>query len=191
MEVGTSIYLNCYEDGSIELTDNKVEKAGNLPLVVGILLGVILIALIGVALMVYGKLNKGQIGILLGILLCLIFIYVGFYMAVIFPKKRRNVQECVLVEGKVIRNVKTNNGILWSATYSALYEYWYNGERRKVGSISDSCIKKAIGKKVTIAVNRKTEEAFCLEEQGIFYWGGTAFAVASFGFMIAFILELF
>ena len=191
MEVGTSMYLDCYENGTIEQADGKIKKAGNPQLVVGVLLGITMLVIIGVALLKFGQLNKWQMGILMGILLSLVFIFLGFYIAVIFPKKRRNVQDCILVEGKVIKNVKTNNGILWTATYSALYEYWYNGERRKVGSVSDSRIKKAIGKKVTIAVNKNTEEAFCLQEQKNFYWGGGIFAAASFAFLVAFIIELF
>ena len=51
----------------------------------------------------------------------------------------------------------------------------------KVGSVNSQHRKKKIGTRVTIAVNEKTGEAFCIEETNGYYWlGGILMLIALF-----------
>lgn len=191
MDVGTTFYVNYYKDGSVEMTNAPSKRIKNMSILLGAFGAVAALALLFVLAINFGKLNDKGIGCLIGIVLCMIFMFLGIYAGVIYPRKERNVDGCILVEGRVCDCVRTSvRRYLW-AQYTSIYEYWYNGERRVVGSSGSSIRKDPIGKKVTIAVNRETEEAFCENEQKNFYFGGFLLIAAGAFFTVFLIWEMF
>lgn len=115
----------------------------------------------------------------LAIFACLIFVFLGLYAGVVYPaKQKRTLPDCDIVQGKVVSHRVARRHSLFRVSYVSIYEYGYHGEVRRVGAASRSTYKEPLGKIVTIAVNRKTGEAYCIEEQKNYYIVGGIFALA-------------
>ena len=173
IDVGTTINM-CYDHryGTIEMSNGAATKINNIPVLLGSILSVALVIGSIVIAAVVSEFNDKIIGCFIGILMCLGMMWGGIVIAFIYPKKNRNIEDCILVEGRVCGHIITQRGLLWAQHYSAQYEYIYGGKMCRVGSINSSNRKKKIGKKVTIAVNEKTGAAFCVQETNEYYiWG--------------------
>ena len=83
------------------------------------------------------------------------------------------------------------SGLLWAQKYSAKYEYIYGGKKCHVGSADTSSFKKKVGTKVTIAVNEKTGEAFCVQETKDYYLFGGIMIILSFLIICMLVREFF
>lgn len=182
IEVGTTINM-CYDHryDTIEFSNGGTAKVNNIPIILGSIFTVSLIVGSIVIAAVVSGFNDKVIGCFIGILMCLGMMWGGICIAFIYPKKHRNVEDCILVEGRIVGHKQTAFGLLWNSQYSAIYEYIYGGKRCKIGSIHSQHRRKKIGTKVTIAVNEKTGEAFCIEETNGYYWlGGILMLIALF-----------
>lgn len=192
IDEGTTINM-CYDHtyGSVEISTQAATKINNIPIVLGSILSVgVLVAslIIGAA---FGGFSGKVIGCFLGVILCLGFEWLGLYVVFIYPKKHRNVEDCILLEGRICKYVQTKYGMLWSSEYSAVYEYIYGGKMCRVGSIQSQHGRKKIGTKVTIAVNEKTGEAFCVEENKGYYFMGGVIMIIIIPFIIMLVMEMF
>ena len=182
IDVGTTINM-CYDHryGTVELSNGGTAKVNNIPIILGSIFTVSLIVGSIVIAAVVSGFNDKVIGCFIGILMCLGMMWGGICIAFIYPKKHRNVEDCILVEGRIVGHKQTAFGLLWTSQYSAIYEYIYGGKRCTVGSVNSQHRKKKIGTRVTIAVNENTGEAFCLEETNGYYWlGGILMLIALF-----------
>lgn len=180
IDVGTTINM-CYDHkyGAIELSNGKTTKVNNIPVLIGSIFSVILVIGSIVIVSIFNDFNTKIICCFVGMLTCLGMMWGGIVIAFIFPKRNRNIEDCILVEGRVCGHIITQRGLLWAQHYSAKYEYIYGGKMCRVGSINSSNSKPKKGKKVTIAVNEKTGEAFCVQETNEYYfWGGFMIAVS-------------
>ena len=192
MEEGT-ILIMCYNpnNGALEMETALKTKNKNTPVLAGVCCSLLLFVALIVLGAKFNVLNDKGIGCLIGVALLMVFMWVGIYITFIFPRKHRNTEACVMLEGRISKYVKTNRGVWWAAHYSAVYEYIYDGKICRVGSTEKGNRRKAIGTKVTIALNKDTGEAFCVEEQRSYYiWGGL-WTVISLGLMVIMIVEMF
>lgn len=191
VEDGTT-YDMCYypDSGMVEMATAADVKVKNIPMIVGGIISA-LVVVVPVALVSALKGFDGEVfGYFLAILMCMGFLWVGIYFVFIFPKKKRNTENCIIYEGRICKYVKTNNGIWWSANYSAVYEYVHNGKLCRVGSTIEQNKRKKIGTKVTIAINEETGEAFCVEETREYYFFGTIIIVFFVSLITLFIVMM-
>lgn len=192
IDIGTTIKMSYdHRYGSVEMSTQTATKINNIPILLGsiVSVGVLVAALVIGA--VFGGFSGKVIGCILGVIICLGFEWVGIFIAFIYPKKHRNMEDCVLLEGRICKYVQTKHGILWQSEYSAVYEYIYGRKMCRVGSIQSQHRRKKIGTKVTIAVNEKTGEAFCVEENKDYNFCGSVLMVIIIPFIAILINEMF
>ena len=192
IDVGTTINM-CYDHryDTIEFSNGGTAKVNNIPIILGSIFTVSLIVGSIVIAAVVSGFNGKVIGCFIGILMCLGMMWGGICIAFIYPKKHRNVEDCILVEGRIVGHKQTAFGLLWKSQYSAIYEYIYGGKICKVGSIHSQHRRKKIGTRVTIAVNEKTGEAFCVQESNTYYWVGVLLMLIALLFIMLLIREFF
>ena len=192
IDVGTTINM-CYDHRyeTVELSNGATTKVKNVPVILGSIFTVALIAASIVIAAVVSGFNDKIIGCFIGLLMCLAMMWGGICIAFVYPKHHRNVNDCILVEGRIIGHKQTAFGMLWKSQFSAIYEYIYGGKRCKVGSVNSQHRKKKIGTRVTIAVNEKTGEAFCVEETNGYYWVGGFMILIALFIIILLIREFF
>lgn len=167
------------KDDTVEMPEITKNKTNILPGVM-IALGSIVTATFFVLFFIKGfETNDKAAAHLLAIIFCLPFVFVGLHTCVIHPAKRKHMLlDCDIVQGKVASRVVFRRYWSFFSSYVSIYEYGYHGEVRRVGAASRSPRKEPLGKIVTIAVNRKTGEAYCIEEQKKYYIVGGIFALA-------------
>ncbi len=111
---------------------------------------------------------------IIGMLIGMTFFMVGLYASIILPAtNKKNMQHCDIVEGEIVDFVKSGtsnrNGRRHrsSVSYAAIYEYEYGGRKSRIRSSGSSTTGEytELGKKVSIVVNHKTGEAYCIEDK--------------------------
>lgn len=192
IDVGTTLNM-CYDHryDTIELSTNAATKINSIPILLGSIFSIALVAGSIVVVSVFSNFNDKVIGCFIGLLMCLGMMWAGIYVTFIFPKKHRNIDDCILVEGRIYGHKITNRGLLWAQKYSAKYEYIYGGKKCHVGSVDTSSFRKKVGTKVTIAVNEKTGEAFCVQETKDYYLFGGIMIILSFLIICMLVREFF
>ena len=191
VEEGTT-YNMCYypNSGAVEMATGNDAKVKNIPILVGVVVSLLVIAVPIVLVSLIKGFDGETFAYLFAIIMFMGFLWVGIYFVFILPKKKRNTENCIIYEGRICKYVKTNNGIWWSANYSAVYEYIHNGKMCRVGSGIEQNKRKKIGTKVTIALNEETGEAFCVEETREYYVWGVIIIVVFLSLITLFIVQM-
>lgn len=192
IDVGTTLNM-CYDHryDTVELSTNKATKINNVPIVLGCLLSAAILIGSIVIVSTHSGFSDKIVGCFIGLIMCLAFAWLGIFVGFIYPNKHRKLEDCILVEGRISGHIQTRHGLLWASRYSARYEYIYGGKICRVGSIVSQHKRKKIGTKVTIAVNEKTGEAFCVEENNQYFTIGMILIIVASLFIVMLIREFF
>ena len=178
MDIGSAIqvYYNPKDD-TIEMPENIKNKTNIPSRAIKVIVAIFISAFLVIFFYKAFEYNDKAAAHLLAICMCMVFVFIGFYVIVCGYKKRRVLSECDIVPGSVVSyTVRNKRGIF--PTYESIYEYQYKGEAHKVGAISSGIRKEPLGNQVNIAVNRETHEAFCVEELRKYFIMGAIFAIA-------------
>ena len=189
-DVGASFNVKYYQkEDRIELAKEENNNLGNLPIVLFSIGFFIIIAMTLVGL--YKTDVEKFIYIFCG-LIGMIFASAGLYECVYRPNKlNKQMKDCVMVQGVVVDytvNFRYHNG----RVYRSIYEYYYEGVYHRIESLAGGSERKyaEIGRRVTIAVNRNTGKAYCLEDEkvgrkiGIIFLIVGAVVIAMVNFMV-------
>ena len=140
---------------------------------------------------------------ILGMLIGITFLVVGVYVSIILPSQRKkDMQYCDIVEGEIvdfIKNGTSNRDSIHDrsrVSYAAIYEYEYGGRKSRIRSSGSSTTGEytELGKKVSIVVNHKTGEVYCVEDKKNLTGMGIVFiifGIAIVGIMIVLITKGF
>lgn len=178
MDVGSALQV-CYnpKDDTIEMAENIKNKTNVSARAIKVIVAIFISAFLVFFFYKAFEYNDKAAAHLLAICMCMVFVFIGFYVIIYGCRKRRGLSGCDVVPGSVVSyTVRRKRWIF--ATYESIYEYQYQGEIRKVGAISSGIHKEPLGNQVNIAVNRETHEAFCVEELRKYYIVGVIFALA-------------
>ena len=164
-----------YDSDNDEVTLQEIEKKnGNeVPKVLAVL-GMVMIVVDFITIFITNPSmddrTKAHLAAIAGVS---IFTFIGLYLCVIIPSNRnKRSYNCDLVKGTQIDYVRVSRrriSLLGKINFTSMpiYEYYYNGEVKKLrGSIGGTSKKyRENGRSVTIAVDRVTKEAYCVEEE--------------------------
>ena len=183
-----------YNSSKDEVTLLELEKknASEVPKVLGVF--GILVMIIDAIVFFFNSpgLDERTRAHLLGIAMLIPFVAIGLYLCVIIPNKRnKRSYNCELVMGTLADYVRTSavRLTLWgkkSFTSMPIYEYYYNGEKKKLrGTIGGTSKKyREIGREVTIAVDRENGNAYCLDDEKEIQVIGIIVVICTMAFML-------
>lgn len=187
MDVGATVeVLYNYQTGDLDIA-SEVKKGNGATGKVFITMGIVwILMIIGITVgSFFGNISISAKPVL-GMLIGMIFFVVGLYASIILPSERkRNMKYCDIVEGEIVDFIK--NGLTDKdsrydrrhVSYSAIYEYEYGGRKSRIRSNGSSTTGEytEIGRKVSIVVNHKTGEAYCIEDRNNLTGMGIAFII--------------
>ncbi|MBQ7919742.1 MAG: hypothetical protein IJ324_07375 [Lachnospiraceae bacterium] len=147
-------------------------------------------------LVLFAELSKSSAAISEGFTMILSYFVVfalilgGAFLAIIRPMRRKKeMVNCRMVSGKLVDYYRDSHGRnRGESTYKPIYEFYDNGETVRIeGEQSSSGSRnRQIGREVTIVINDKTGERYCLDDMaGI---RKVAFLCLAFGVVVLFIL---
>ena len=168
MEEGERLNI-LYHEAKDEVRLQEVEKqnVNPAPKIMAIL-GVLVI-LVGIIFMIakMPALDEDTKANLFAIAFVNVFTCFELYLCVYLPYKRnkRNLY-CDTVKGVLVDSYRDRSG-RGSTSYMPIYEYTYDGEKKKfTGQVGGSSKKyRQKGRIVTLAVDRETEKAYCIEDE--------------------------
>ena len=138
---------------------------------------------------------------IIGMLIGMLFFMVGLYASIILPvANKKNMRYCDIVEGEIVDFIKNGSTAKESirdrthTSYAAIYEYEYGGRKSRIRSSGSSTTGEytELGKKVSIVVNHKTGEVYCIEDKKNLTGMGIVFiifGIAIVGIMIVLIAK--
>ena len=183
-----------YDASNDEVTLLEVEKSSvsELPKVLGIF-GIVVMVIDAIVFFFNSPgLDERARAHLIGIAMLIPFLAVGLYLCVILPNKRnKRSYNCEMVTGVLVDYVRTSavRLTLWgkkSFTSMPIYEYYYNGEKRKLrGTVGGTSKKyREIGREVTIAVDREKDKAYCIDDEKVMQVYGTFIVICIVALMV-------
>ncbi len=152
-------------------------------------IGLVWCLLIGSAMVAEKFETAGDsIALLWGYILCISFVLFGIYGALIKPiSRKKELKDCRIIPGSVVSysRERNSNG---KFIYCPIYSFDYEGEQQKMNGRVRGNSKKycQIGRKVQIAINNKTGETFCIEDEKDIRW--ICFVAGLFGVIFLIIL---
>lgn len=186
-----NVLYNCSKD-EISLLEVEKKNTTEVPKVLSIL-GMIIIAIdLIVVLWNSAGMDERTRAHLLSIAVVSVFTFIGVYLCVIIPNKRNKRSfNSELVKGVIVDYIRTGRkritftGRIFFSSMP-IYEYYYNGEKRKLrGNVGGTAKKyRQIGREVTIAVDRENGKAYCIEDDREMQNIGVIIVVATVALML-------
>lgn len=204
MDVGATVEV-LYNDGTGDLDIASEVKKGNGAIgKVFITMGIVWMLIMGGATIgsFYGDIPI-NFKYILGMLIGVCFFSVGVYTSIVLSfERKKNMKYCDIVEGEIVDFVKNGssnrNGVGHrnKISYAAIYEYEYGGKKNRIrsGGASTTGEYTELGKKVSIVVNHKTGEVYCVEDKKNLTGMGVAFiifGIAVMGIMVVLLTKRF
>lgn len=185
------VYYNVQDDTIALAKQGQTDMKSHLA-IIGF--GVLWCAIIIMAMWAQSSPEAGEIvGKIMGIVLPVIFICIGFNLAVIKPRKYKNeMVNCTTVPGSIV-NFKTKRTKKGGRVYCPQYGFYHNGQNQTFwGHVSSNSNKyREIGRQVTIVINNKTGIITCLEDENATRGFGFVFFFAGLFFLVVVCLTMF